>query len=156
MQTFACQTISGKWMLRAQLSLACDPSSSRRRLWRNWAILNLLMYLIGFPLFLICLMLPQRARIRKNSFLVPCRFVCCCCSHAIPSNQILGELMEEVTRQSSIARRPITLLDLREVQRDSNYQETQLITKLKQGREAGKALCFQRRQPTVVIGFLLQ
>lgn len=68
MQTFACQTINGKWMLRAQLSLTCDPSSSRRRLWRNWAILNLLIYPIGFPLLLICLMLPQRARIRKNSF----------------------------------------------------------------------------------------
>lgn len=62
--------------------------------------------------------------------------------------------MEEVTRQSSIARRPITLLDLQEVQRDSNYQETQLITKLKQGREAGKAFGFQRRLPAVVIGFL--
>ena len=71
-QTFACETIDGEKFLRAQLTQTCDASSARRRSWRNFALFLILAYPIGFPLFLLCLLLPQRARIRESSIL-PCQ-----------------------------------------------------------------------------------
>ena len=68
MQTFACEEIprmSGEYFLRAQLTLACDRTSARRRAWQNFAVAMVLVYPVGFPLFLICLLLPHRARMRK-------------------------------------------------------------------------------------------
>ena len=68
MQTFACEEIprtSGEYFLRAQLTLACDHTSARRRAWRNFAVAMVLVYPVGFPLVLICLLLPHRARMRE-------------------------------------------------------------------------------------------
>ena len=58
-------------------------------------------------------------------------------------------------RQSSIADRSVALLELSEIQRDSNYEETKLIVKYKQGKEAGSAFDRQRRAPAVRVGGLL-
>jgi hypothetical protein len=44
-----------------------------------------------------------------------------------------GELMEELTRQSAIADRPIALLEVSAVERDLNYEETKLVVKYKHG-----------------------
>ena len=59
-----CISIDGKQFLRASLTETCDLSSARRRRWREFAIAMVAVYPIGFPLLLLCLMLPQRTRIR--------------------------------------------------------------------------------------------
>ena len=64
-QTFVCVKIDEEYLLRAHLTLSCDPSSARRRMWKTWATIMMVAYPIGFPLLLICLLLPQRARIRE-------------------------------------------------------------------------------------------
>lgn len=71
-QTFACDKVDGDYFLRAQMTLACDSSSTRRQTWVTFAVFMLLAYPIGFPLLLLCLLLPQRARIRK------CSYTSCC------------------------------------------------------------------------------
>ena len=128
-QVFACETIDGEQFLRAQMTQTCDPSSARRQSWKTFAVIMLFVYPIGFPLFLICLLLPQRTRIR--------------------------ELMSEADRQSSIVRRSVTVLELGGMQRDSNYEETNLIAKYKQGKAAGVAFDRQRRLPAFFVGSLL-
>ena len=89
----------------------------------------IMLYPVGFPLFLVCLMLPKRTRIR--------------------------ELQEEVHRQSLIAQRSIHMLDLSDVQRDSYYEETKLIVRYRQGKAAAAAFNRQRRLPAVIIGGLM-
>ena len=64
-QTFACQKIDDEFFLRADMTVACDPFSARRQWWKNYAYCMLLLYPIGFPLLLLSLLLPQRARIRE-------------------------------------------------------------------------------------------
>ena len=64
-QTFACEKIDKDYFLRADMTLACDISSARRQSWKTLAILMLLAYPLGFPLLLLCLLLPQRGRIRE-------------------------------------------------------------------------------------------
>ena len=64
-QTFVCEEIDGEKVLRAQMTQTCDPSSARRQSWKTVAVLMVIAYPIGFPLLLICLLLPQRARIRE-------------------------------------------------------------------------------------------
>ena len=88
-----------------------------------------LAYPIGFPLLLLCLLLPQRSRIR--------------------------ELQDEMDRQSSIAQRSMHLADLQGVQRDSFYEETKLIVKYKQGKVAERAFNRQRRLPALIVGGLM-
>ena len=128
-QTFACERIGNKYFLRAEPTLACESSSARYQGWKKYSILMLLLYPFGFPLLLLCLLLPQRARIR--------------------------ELMSEVHRQSLIAARPVALHELSEVQRDSNYEETMLIVKCKHGKEALMAFNRERRLPALFGGTLL-
>ena len=89
----------------------------------------LVSYPVGFPLLLLCLLLPQRARIR--------------------------EIMEEVKRQSHIAQHSMNLVDLQSVQRDSEYEETKLMVRARQGLEASKAFDRQRRMPAIAVGGLL-
>ena len=64
-QTFACETIDGQRFLRAELTLACDPSLATRRLWTSFAWIMLAAYPIGYPLLLLCLLVPQRGKIRE-------------------------------------------------------------------------------------------
>ena len=122
-----CETLDGKSYLRSEPTLECD-SSATRRLWETYSIAMLCVFPVGFPLFLLCLLVPQRARIR--------------------------ELMEEVHRQSSIASRSVSLVELPSVQRDSHYEETKLVVKFKQGKEALAAFDRQRRLPAYFFGML--
>ena len=128
-QTFSCQELDGKSFLRAQLTQTCDASSARRQLWRNYAIAMFLLFPLGFPLLLVVLMMSQRARIR--------------------------ELMEEVDRQSALARRSMNVMELHEVAPDSNYQERQLAVKYAQGQEAASAFNMRRRAPVLIVSGLL-
>ena len=125
-QAFACEMIDGQKLLRVQLSQACDPLQARRRFWRNWAIISLLAYPVGVPLLLLCLLLPQRTRIL--------------------------ELQDELQHQSSVAQRPVGLLDLSTAQRDARYEETRLVVKVRQGNEASRAFDRQRRMRALVFG----
>ena len=49
----------------------------------------------------------------------------------------------------------MNIVELSNVQRDSNYEEAQLVVKVKQGNEAGRAFDLQRRVPVIVIGGLM-
>ena len=62
---------------------------------------------------------------------------------------------EEADRQSFIANKSISATDLSAVERDSNYQESKLLVKLKQGMQAHKAFDRERRVPALVIGGLM-
>ena len=126
-QTFVCEMIDNKSYLRVEPTLTCD-SSATRRFWKTWSILMMMVYPVGFPLLLTCLLLPERARIR--------------------------ELMEELHRQSSIAQRKVSLAELSSIQRDSNYEETKLVVKYRQGKEALAAFDRKRRLPALVFGVL--
>ena len=64
-QIFVCDEIDGEKFLRAQMTQTCDPSSARRQSWKIFGVLMIIAYPIGFPLLLICLLLPQRAKIRE-------------------------------------------------------------------------------------------
>ena len=77
-----------------------------------------IVYPVGFPLFLLCLLLPQRARIRA--------------------------LTEEIERQSAIAKRSMALADLQGVDRDSNFEETKLAVKFRRGRYSPQPLAVTR------------
>ena len=69
-------------------------------------------------------------------------------NHSLPQQ-------EEVHRQSSIAQRSIALLEVSAVQRDNNYEETKLVVKYRQGKEASKLFGRQRRLPALFGGGLL-
>ena len=63
--------------------------------------------------------------------------------------------MQEVNRQSSLANRPVNLLDLGGLQRDSMYQETKLVVKFRHGIVALTAFQRQRRVRAAALGALL-
>ena len=112
----------------------------------------LLAYPLGFPLLLLCLLLPQRQRIRELMVRFVVVVVITSCWTPSPSHNHNLPQQEEVNRQSSIADRPIALLELSEIQRDSIYEETKLVVAYRQGKEALAAFNRQRRLPPFVLG----
>ena len=61
-QTFVCSRYDGAFFLRAQLSLACDDSWSRRG-WVIYAVVCLVAYPICFPLMLFGILFGKRSDI---------------------------------------------------------------------------------------------
>jgi hypothetical protein len=64
METFACHTVEGDRYLRADYALSCDDHQ-----WKKWAIYAsvwVLLFVIGFPLFLLVRLLRMRADLRDG------------------------------------------------------------------------------------------
>ena len=57
-----------------------------------------------------------------------------------------------MNRQSALLTRSVSLLELPEVQRDSDYEETKLAVKYRQGKEASTAFNRHRRLPALTVG----
>jgi hypothetical protein len=64
METFACHAVEGERYLRADYALSCDDHQ-----WQKWAIYAavwVLLFVIGFPLFLLVRLLRMRADLRSG------------------------------------------------------------------------------------------
>jgi hypothetical protein len=64
METFACHAVEGGRYLRADYALSCDDHQ-----WEKWAIYAsvwVLLFVIGFPLFLLVRLLRMRADLRDG------------------------------------------------------------------------------------------
>jgi hypothetical protein len=64
METFACHAVEGRQYLRADYALSCDDSQ-----WGKWAVYAsvwVLLFVIGFPLFLLVRLLRMRADLRSG------------------------------------------------------------------------------------------
>ena len=73
METFACHTVEGERLLRADYALSCDDSR-----WKQWAIYAavwVVFFVAGFPLFLLTKLLRMRADLRNGKADEPDQFM---------------------------------------------------------------------------------
>ena len=73
METFACHAVEGGSFLRADYALSCDDSR-----WSQWAIYAgfwAIIFVVGFPLFLLARLLRMRADLRNGKAEGPAQFM---------------------------------------------------------------------------------
>jgi hypothetical protein len=64
METFACHAVDGERFLRADYALSCDDNKWQQ--WAIYAVVWVLVFVIGFPLFLLVRLLGMRADLRSG------------------------------------------------------------------------------------------
>jgi hypothetical protein len=73
METFACHNVEGGSFLRADYAISCDDSR-----WSHWALYAgfwAVIFVVGFPLFLLIRLLRMRADLRNGKAEGPAQFM---------------------------------------------------------------------------------